>query len=140
MVRQLLDTIDSDNNGIISYQEWRDFFLFIPLNENGKLGLDGIVESYFATIDFNADYLLVSSKPNNTLKYLIAGGIAGAISRTATAPLDRLKVFGINRFCYRMKLGLIVHIVNLCPSKKGCSRFTILVGYLPFLKAICSMY
>ncbi|KAH7105444.1 mitochondrial carrier [Auriculariales sp. MPI-PUGE-AT-0066] len=31
------------------------------------------------------------------LKFLIAGGIAGAISRSATAPFDRLKVFLITR-------------------------------------------
>ncbi|EJD53461.1 mitochondrial carrier [Auricularia subglabra TFB-10046 SS5] len=31
------------------------------------------------------------------LKFLLAGGIAGAVSRTATAPFDRLKVFLITR-------------------------------------------
>ena len=125
MVRQLLNTIDSDDNGVISYQEWRDFFLFIPLNDKGKLALDGIVDTYFATIDFNADYLLVANK-NNNLKYLIAGGVAGAISRTATAPLDRLKVLMTNRCCCKMKQEHIDPIANLCLLKKDCSKFTIL--------------
>ena len=125
MVRQLLNTIDSDDNGVISYQEWRDFFLFIPLNDKGKLALDGIVDTYFATIDFNADYLLVANK-NNNLKYLIAGGVAGAISRTATAPLDRLKVLMTNRCCCKMKQEHTDPIANLCLLKKDCSKFTIL--------------
>jgi solute carrier family 25 phosphate transporter 23/24/25/41 len=31
------------------------------------------------------------------LKFLVAGGMAGAVSRTATAPFDRLKIFLITR-------------------------------------------
>ncbi|KAF6762299.1 mitochondrial carrier [Ephemerocybe angulata] len=34
---------------------------------------------------------------HTALKFLFAGGIAGAVSRTATAPFDRLKVFLITR-------------------------------------------
>jgi solute carrier family 25 phosphate transporter 23/24/25/41 len=33
----------------------------------------------------------------SALKYLLAGGIAGAVSRSATAPFDRLKVYLITR-------------------------------------------
>ncbi|KAF8529177.1 mitochondrial carrier [Hysterangium stoloniferum] len=33
----------------------------------------------------------------HTARYLFAGGIAGAVSRTATAPFDRLKIFLITR-------------------------------------------
>ncbi|KAF8579310.1 mitochondrial carrier [Ramaria rubella] len=32
-----------------------------------------------------------------TARYLLAGGVAGAVSRTATAPFDRLKIFLITR-------------------------------------------
>ncbi|KAF8517770.1 mitochondrial carrier [Gautieria morchelliformis] len=33
----------------------------------------------------------------HTARYLLAGGVAGAVSRTATAPFDRLKIFLITR-------------------------------------------
>lgn len=34
---------------------------------------------------------------SQAFKFLLAGGLAGAVSRTATAPFDRLKVFLITR-------------------------------------------
>jgi len=34
---------------------------------------------------------------SQAFKFLLAGGIAGAVSRTATAPFDRLKVYLITR-------------------------------------------
>lgn len=31
-------------------------------------------------------------EPSRMAKFMIAGGVAGAVSRTATAPIDRLKL------------------------------------------------
>ena len=35
---------------------------------------------------------LIIDEPSRMAKFMIAGGVAGAVSRTATAPIDRLKL------------------------------------------------
>ncbi|RKO87860.1 mitochondrial carrier domain-containing protein [Blyttiomyces helicus] len=88
--------IDRDNDGVIDFPEWRDFFLLLP----HKPTLQDIYKLYSGVygVDFNSDSFPLPEVAEgrglpHRLNFLIAGGIAGAISRTATAPLDRLKVF-----------------------------------------------
>ncbi|KAJ7536539.1 hypothetical protein O6H91_12G073100 [Diphasiastrum complanatum] len=87
-----VDHIDQDNNGIITFQEWRDFLLLYP----HAVTVTNIYQYWekVCQVDIGEQAVIPEgiSRHLNASKYLIAGGIAGAISRTATAPLDRLKV------------------------------------------------
>ncbi|KAL6545642.1 anaphase-promoting complex subunit 2 [Orobanche gracilis] len=87
-----VEHVDKDNNGIITFEEWRDFLLLCP----HEATLENIYRYwervYLVDIGEHAVIPEGISKHVHASKYLIAGGVAGAASRTATAPLDRLKV------------------------------------------------
>ncbi|KAL3529032.1 hypothetical protein ACH5RR_008354 [Cinchona calisaya] len=89
---RFVEHVDKDNNGIITFEEWRDFLLLYP----HEVTIENIYHYwervYLVDIGEQAVIPEGISKHVNATKYLIAGGVAGAASRTATAPLDRLKV------------------------------------------------
>jgi solute carrier family 25 phosphate transporter 23/24/25/41 len=96
---RLVGKMDQDNSLEISFDEWRSFFLFNPAilesvtgdpNEmlrywRGATHLDLGEPSYVAPEDAETENI-------HWWKNLVAGGCAGAVSRTATAPFDRLKI------------------------------------------------
>ncbi|KIV87720.1 hypothetical protein PV11_03249 [Exophiala sideris] len=93
---QFFDEVDTNHDGEISFDEWRDFLLFLPASQSS---LRAMISYYSATTNVNQEG---DVHINDTLQgfdflpplgYFIAGGVAGIVSRTATAPLDRLKVY-----------------------------------------------
>ncbi|VFQ96733.1 unnamed protein product [Cuscuta campestris] len=89
---RFVERVDKDNNGIITFEEWRDFLLLYPHEatiENIYKYLERV-----CLVDIGEQAVIPEgiSRHVHATKYLLAGGVAGAASRTATAPLDRLKV------------------------------------------------
>ncbi|KAI8928994.1 mitochondrial carrier domain-containing protein [Entophlyctis helioformis] len=94
-LQQFIDHVDKDNDGVIDFFEWRDYLLLLPQ----KTTLKNVFKFYntVSNVDFNSDAVSLPDTISASgymlrLKYFLAGGLAGAVSRTATAPLDRLRV------------------------------------------------
>ena len=89
---RFVEHVDKDNNGIITFEEWRDFLLLYP----HEATIENIYQYWgrVCLVDIGEQAVIPEgiSKHVHTSKYLLAGAVAGATSRTATAPLDRLKV------------------------------------------------
>lgn len=89
---RFVENVDKDNNGIITFEEWRDFLLLYP----HEATIENIYQYWgrVCLVDIGEQAVIPEgiSKHVHASKYLLAGGVAGAASRTATAPLDRLKV------------------------------------------------
>ncbi|XP_031276732.1 calcium-dependent mitochondrial ATP-magnesium/phosphate carrier protein 2-like [Pistacia vera] len=89
---RFVERVDKDNNGVITFEEWRDFLLLYP-HEATMENIYHYLERV-CLVDIGEQAVIPEgiSKHVHASRYLIAGGVAGATSRTATAPLDRLKV------------------------------------------------
>lgn len=93
---RLFKRMDQDGSLTISFDEWRDFLLLAPTTDLREL-IDYWRHSTYLDIgeDMNVpdDFTQNELQTGKWWRHLVAGGIAGAVSRTCTAPLDRLKVF-----------------------------------------------
>lgn len=94
-VEKLIGHIDTNKSLRIDWAEWRDFFRFAPHNEFEKMLRHWRTESF---VDYGEqplpnDYTKKELETGLWWRNLVAGGSAGIISRTCTAPLDRVKIF-----------------------------------------------
>lgn len=95
-INQIFNQIDYKNDGFITFDEFRDFLLLMPrLNGSRmKTAFNFMVEELDLSSD--GDVTLIHQFLNG-FGYFLAGGLSGVVSRTCTAPFDRIKVFLIAR-------------------------------------------
>ncbi|CAG8670286.1 7854_t:CDS:2, partial [Paraglomus occultum] len=86
-LQKFMEALDKDGNGVIDFNEWRDFLLLLPRETT----IREIYTYYqaFGQMNMDGDVIIAATDP----RYILAGAIAGTVSRTATAPFDRLKVY-----------------------------------------------
>ncbi|XP_065179310.1 mitochondrial adenyl nucleotide antiporter SLC25A24-B-like [Sycon ciliatum] len=93
--KRLMSSMDTDGKIEINFSEWREFLLLNP-DENIRaivnwwrhsLGID-IGDNVIVPDDFSDEEKVTGM----WWRQLVAGAAAGAVSRTCTAPLDRLKI------------------------------------------------
>uniref|UniRef100_A0A8C7YHL7 Solute carrier family 25 member 25b n=1 Tax=Oryzias sinensis TaxID=183150 RepID=A0A8C7YHL7_9TELE len=92
---QILRSMDKNGTMTIDWDEWRDYHLLHPADNIPEIILYwrhstilDVGESIIVPDEFTAE----EKKTGMWWRHLVAGGGAGAASRTCTAPLDRLKV------------------------------------------------
>mmetsp|Transcript_9066 Transcript_9066/g.27222 ORF Transcript_9066/g.27222 Transcript_9066/m.27222 type:complete len:424 (+) Transcript_9066:234-1505(+) len=87
---RMIKLLDKDGNGQIDLDEFRRFVVLLPQNQ---LSGGGIITNWIDSADWatGIEYRLSMTPPQQWRDRLIAGGVAGAVSRTTVAPLERLR-------------------------------------------------
>ncbi|KAJ1063546.1 hypothetical protein K5549_000043 [Capra hircus] len=84
---KLFSHLDHNEDGTLDIFELQEGLQGVGVVQDGEKGID-IGDSLTIPDEFTED----EKKSGQWWRQLLAGGVAGAVSRTSTAPLDRLKV------------------------------------------------
>lgn len=92
---KLTRRIDKDGSLSLDWNEWRNYFQFYPSGDLEDLVLfwrKSLMIDIGDNLTCPPEFTKKERKTGMWWRHLVAGGLAGVVSRTATAPLDRLKV------------------------------------------------
>ncbi|KAM6948469.1 mitochondrial adenyl nucleotide antiporter SLC25A24 [Aplochiton taeniatus] len=107
---KILQSMDIDGSMVVDWNEWREHFLFNPAHN-----LQEIIRywKHSSVVDIGDspaipdEFTEEEKTSGGWWKQLAAGAMAGAVSRTGTAPLDRIKVFMQVHSTKTNRIGLI---------------------------------
>ena len=88
-IKEILQKVDIDNSGDVNFEEFSTFFKYAP-----AASLANVLDIWLdAThIDCGSDLSPPITSPDVPWYYGVFGGIGGILSRTLTAPLEKVKI------------------------------------------------
>uniref|UniRef100_A0A8C6YKL5 Solute carrier family 25 member 25 n=1 Tax=Naja naja TaxID=35670 RepID=A0A8C6YKL5_NAJNA len=92
---KILKSMDKNGTMTIDWNEWRDYHLLHPVENIPEIILYWKHSTIFdvgENLTVPDEFTIEERQTGMWWRHLVAGGGAGAVSRTCTAPLDRLKV------------------------------------------------
>ncbi|XP_036199485.1 calcium-binding mitochondrial carrier protein SCaMC-1-like [Myotis myotis] len=93
--KNILQSIDSDGTMTVDWDEWKYYFLLHPaksIDEIAGFWKRSTIIDIGESIAIPDDFTVEEKSSGYWWRHLVAGGIASAVSRTCTAPFDRLRV------------------------------------------------
>ena len=94
-IEKLMKHLDKNNSLQIDWKEWRDFFRFAPHDQTEVMLRYWRTQSFvdYGDQSIPNDYTIKEKQTGLWWRNLVAGGMSGVISRTCTAPLDRVRIY-----------------------------------------------
>ena len=94
-LRVAFESVDENGDGVLTRREFERVLTLLPRGANAAAAFDAFVRRAFVD-DAESEYTVPRDLDETTftkelVAKLLSGGVAGAVSRTATAPVDRLK-------------------------------------------------
>lgn len=108
--KKILHSMDIDGTMMVDWNEWREHFLLYPAHN-----LEDIIRywKHSSVLDLGEslaipdEFTEEEKSSGGWWKQLVAGAVAGAVSRTGTAPLDRMKVLMQVHASKTNKIGIV---------------------------------
>jgi solute carrier family 25 (mitochondrial phosphate transporter), member 23/24/25/41 len=88
-IRRLLNKVDTNRDGKVSFDEFKEFFRLVP-----AVSIAAIASRWMddTSIDVGTDIAPAITSEGAPWYYGFFGGIGGIVSRTVTAPLEKIKI------------------------------------------------
>lgn len=94
--KKILKSMDKDGTMTIDWDEWRDYFLFNTVSnmeDVARCWKRSVMLDIGEQLTVPDEFTEEERESGYVWRQLMSGAVAGCVARTATAPLDRLKVF-----------------------------------------------